>query len=282
MTYSLYQIVTIASLVASTVISVIGVAKGNFSLRYRAKANIVERLKLLSDGIREFYEKFNPPMRVESEKDVWSHWFSLIILVFLGFMFFFGHRYAFGLTVIAIAIVGEFAVLPTIYELHIISRVTKLTSKFEKKSGSEQHDKLIIEAKKVNWYLMRFTVGEILSVVFINVFIVSNLTLESTPVETMGLYAMIFVATSYIILLQTYLYHNVYREIEFVSIKEYIADYKKSIMLDLILSVPKGQATKISGEFLSLYKFLYLKREDDSFQEVNFKGIELMSVRETA
>jgi len=179
------------------------------------------------------------------------------------------------------AIIVESFVLTTIYEIYEVRKMNSVLEAFNDKSSKKIGSELINEAYRRNWFFIRFTVGKIIALLFINVFIVSNVNLAQGSSGEIFFYTFLFIATFYIVILEAYLYRKMYVELEFVASQKYFATCNKKVITELHIDVTRNKNISPVGKLIAIGKFLYILREDGFTQEVNFKTIRAVSINET-
>lgn len=281
MSYSAYQILTIVSLTASAIYSILSILRNGINPRSKKKSDFVDSLKMMSGKMREFYEKFNPPMRVDNSKDTWFHIYFTILLAFLFIMNFATHRFSFSILVVGLATIAEFTGLTSLYEIYEMPKVTKVLEEFNDKNSKKTVDELVGDAYKQNWFFIRFFVGKIFAILFINVFIVSNVSLTQNPNNELIFYLLSFVTTFYIVVFEAYLYRRLYTELEFAASQKYLSTSNKKVDAELHVDASRNKTLSLMGKLIAIGKYLYILREDGFIQEVSFRTIQSISIRET-
>lgn len=281
MASSIYQILTIISLIASAIYSILSILKLGISPRLKKKSDLINSLKIMSTEIREFYEEFNPPMRINNTKDKWFHYYFLVMLALSFTIIFTSHKFSFSMLYIIPAFIVESSVLITSYEIYEVGKMNSFLEAFSDKSSKKIYSELIKEAYRRNWFFIRFTVGKIIAVLFINVFIVSNVNLAQGSTGEIFFYTFLFVATFYLVILEAYLYRKMYVELEFVASQKCLATCNKKVNTELHIDITRNKNISLVGKLIAIGKFLYILREDGFIQEVNFKTIRAVSINET-
>lgn len=281
MSYSAYQILTIVSLTASAIYSISSILRNGINPRSKKKSDFVDSLKMMSGKMREFYEKFYPPMRVDNSKDTWFHIYFTILLAFLFIMNFSTHRFSFSILVVGLATIAEFTGLTSLYEIYEVPKVTKVLEEFNDKNSKKTVDELVGDAYKQNWFFIRFFVGKIFAILFINVFIVSNVSLTQNPNNELIFYLLSFVTTFYIVVFEAYLYRRLYTELEFAASQKYLSTSNKKVDAELHVDATRNKTLSPMGKLIAIGKYLYILREDGFIQEVSFRTIQSISIRET-
>ena len=281
MAYSIYQILTISSLIASAIYSILSILRLGINPRLKKKSDLINSLKIMSTEVREFYEEFNPPMRTDNTKDKWFHYYFWVTLALSSTIIFTSHKFSFSMLYIILAIIVEPFVLTTIYEIYEVPKMNSVLEAFSDKSSKKTYSELIKEAYQRNWFFIRFTVGKIFAVLFINVFIVSNVNLAQGSTSEIFFYTFLFIATFYIVILEAYLYRKMYVELEFVASQKYLATCNKKVITELHIDITRNKTLSPIGKLIAIGKFLYILREDGFIQEVNFKTIRAVSINET-
>lgn len=281
MAYSVYQILTIISLIASAIYSILSILRIGINPRLKKKSDLINSLKILSTEVREFYEEFNPPMRIDNTKHMWVHYYTLVTFVLSTAIIFTSHKFSLSIPYIALAIIAEFIVLNTINDLYELPKVNSVLEAFSDTSSKKTCSQLIKEAYNGNWFFIRFTVGKIFAVLLINEFLVSNVNLPPGSASEIYFYTLLFIATFYIVISEAYLYRNIYVELEFVASKKYFQTYNKEVTTELHIDITRNKTLSPIGKLIAIGKYLYILREGGFIQEVNFKTIRAVSIKET-
>lgn len=281
MSYSAYQILTIVSLTASAIYSILSILRNGINPRSKKKSDFVDSLKMMSGKMREFYEKFNPPMRADNSKDTWFRIYFMALLTFLFLMNFTTHRFSFNIVVVGVATIVEFTGLTSLYEVYEVPKVSTVLEDFNDKNFKKTVDQLMGDAYKQNWFFIRFFVGKIFAILFINVFIVSNVNLTQDPNNEIIFYLLSFVTTFYIVVFEAYLYRRLYTELEFAASQKYLSTCNKKVDAELHIDVTRNKTLSPIGKLIAIGKFLYILREDGFIQEVSFRTIQSISIKET-
>lgn len=280
MLFSTYQIITIASLLLSSIYSIIGILKENFRIGLRRKAKIIERMKTLSNGLWEFYEKFNPPMRADNGKDSWFHIYFTIFITSVFVIGFFSNKFRFGLNVIALASVLEFGIGSSFFEFYEVRKFQKFENKSNSSTDTLPAEKLLTESHDLNWFFLRISIAQILIVLLINEFLVSNISPSISGYVKIEFYILAFVVTFYFALIASVLYSRVYSSIEFIAMKEFLSSYDNDIIVMLEVNISRNKFISTTGKLVAIGKYLYLHNAEDFFQDIDFNEIKMIGIKE--
>jgi hypothetical protein len=277
----LYQYLTLAALVATTAYSLVNLFSSlriTLSTTGKSKKSTISRMKILSDKINRFYETFLPSYRLGDRNEVRVAIANVMFIFGVLFVILSREVVSFNeFEAISIPWIPPF-LFYLLFPLYVFGS-TKVI--IESRTSVASEDASVEFAKKSGdlvWRMTSMMLFASLGTLYYEGFLVENL---SASVASQWPFYVVIIAAGLAVAVPGFaIIGHSKTGLEVVASLAYFSQAGHHVQLEIAARVNGGAVFDYSGSLLSTGDSIYIRRPDGFVQEIPWKGIISLAVKE--